>query len=196
MLAGNGPDEWDLQPAGDLLKEPHAIGVFSRVFAVVRQVSGEEHEIGAIRQTVDEIHRLLERLGAERVGRPRKAHVRVGQLCERKRGRLLSILLAKKRRDCAAVGGGAEKRGDLEERTHADRGARDFHERSSIDGISHGFSCEPYGRLIDGTGRLSWVVRSPAAREIIARRVSPPGQPEHSRAGLRRAPLCLWRAPS
>jgi hypothetical protein len=149
MLAGNGLDQRHLQPAGDLLEEPHPVGVLSRVLAVVRQVPGEEDEIGALREAVDLVHRLLERLGAEGVGRPRKPHVRVGELNEREGSRGFSILLAEQRRDSPAAGGGAEKRGHGEERTHPDRGAGDLHKGSSVNRVFHLSSLEA-ANLLDG----------------------------------------------
>jgi hypothetical protein len=116
VLAGNGLDVRDLQAAGDLLKEPHAIRVFSRVLAVVRQVAGEQDEIRTLGQAVDHVHRLLERLRAERVGRAREAHVRVGELNEGEWGLRLPVLLAEHRRDPPAALGGVQERGDLVER--------------------------------------------------------------------------------
>ena len=49
---------------------------------IVGQVAGEKHEIRLLWRLVEQRHRALERLGAERIGRALETDVRIAELRE------------------------------------------------------------------------------------------------------------------
>src|SRR5580658_619265 len=80
VLAGHAMEGGRINPAGDSLEELHALGMLTGLVGIVGQVAGEEHEVGTARSLVDQSHRALKGLGAERVGWALEADVRVAEL--------------------------------------------------------------------------------------------------------------------
>ena len=115
-----------------MLEQFEAFGVLVGRVGVVGQIAGDDDQLRAIFQPIDSSDRALERLGAERIGRPVESDVRVAQLDERKwRGRL-AVELGESARDPFGTGVARKRGEDAVERADAERGAGDAQERSTI----------------------------------------------------------------
>ena len=76
-----------------------------RIVAVVRQVAGEEDQVGLRIERVDDVDGALERLRAEGIGRPLKSDVRVAELHDREGAGCFAVGLAKERRRRSSASG-------------------------------------------------------------------------------------------
>ena len=94
VLARNAFDQRHIQPPTDFEELLHAPGMDVFVFTVVGQVSGEQHQIGTLRQPVDHFHRTLKRFGSQGVGRAVEPYVRIAELNERERRHPLAVLFS------------------------------------------------------------------------------------------------------
>jgi hypothetical protein len=52
------------------------------IFAVVRQITGEEHEVWTLRQSGDQLHCTFECFGAQWIGRAVETYMRIAELNE------------------------------------------------------------------------------------------------------------------
>src|SRR5262245_61385161 len=80
VLAGDMHSLFHPQPSSDLLKASESSRVLGRIFAVVREVAGEEDQIRLPFECVDRVDRTLERFGAERIRRSLESDMCVAEL--------------------------------------------------------------------------------------------------------------------
>src|SRR5438093_3871166 len=101
------------------------------------EIAGEEDEIRLRIESVDDIDRALECLGAGRIRRSLESDVRVAELDEVERRQLFAVLPSKpapERCGRTAAGHGGS---DRDQRSDAEGHAGDFEEFTSIEGFAH-----------------------------------------------------------
>src|SRR6266446_6006948 len=120
VLAGNVVDLRPLEPPGDLLKPLHPGRVLAGGLGVVGEVAREENDVRPGRESVDDLHRALERLRPQRAV---PADVGVAELEDRERRRPLAVLPTELPRQLGSLGVAGEERSHRVERARAERDA-------------------------------------------------------------------------
>src|SRR5512137_1412118 len=99
---------------------------------IVGQVAGEKNEIRLPRRFVEQRHRTLERLGAERIGRSLETDVSIAELREGEACGRFAIGLFEITVHFAGFGSALEERREFIEYADPDRGPGDSKKRPSV----------------------------------------------------------------
>ncbi len=122
------------QAPRDFLELAHPGDVLVTILRIMRKVSGKQHQLRRLRGRIEQLHRMLKGLAAERIGRSVETHMRVAELREAKRRRRLAIPLAQR------VGDGlpeCEPRRELIQRRRSHRDPGNPEKRAPVENLFH-----------------------------------------------------------